>query len=279
MAMFDLTGRVALVTGGSRGLGREDALALARAGCDVVVADLLVESDPNLQEVAAASGSVMAQVMAADGVVYTERTAAEIAKMGRRSKAVQMDVTDFQQAREAIDQVVAEFGHLDILVNNAGCHDHVGQLMDQSPEFWERDLKVNLTGAYNCSQAVWPHMRAQSYGRLIFMSSITGVGGGFGQASSATTSAGILGLMRSLALEGARHGITSNAVVAGIIATESFRTTPPEMVDRMVLRTALRAPGQPADVAAAVCYLVSQEAGYVTGVELPVAGGIDLFTF
>ncbi len=277
--MFDLTGRVALVTGASRGLGRADALALARAGCDVVVADLLVESDPNLEEVAAASDSVMARVMVTDRVVFTERTAKQIREMGRRAEAVQLDVTDFQVVREAVDRIVENFGHLDILVNNAGAHDHVAQIMDQSPDLWERDLRVNLTGAYNCSQAVWPHMRAQSFGRLIFMSSITGVAGGFGQASSSTTSAGILGLMRSLALEGARHGITSNAVVAGIIATESFRTTPPEMVDRMVLRTAMRAPGQPEDVAAAVCYLASTEAAYVTGVQLPVAGGIDLFTF
>ncbi|MHB1500880.1 MAG: SDR family NAD(P)-dependent oxidoreductase [Candidatus Dormibacteria bacterium] len=277
--MFDLTGRVALVTGASRGLGRADALALARAGCDVIVADLLVESDPNLEEVAAASDSVMARVMVTDQVVFTERTAKQIRDMGRRAEAVQLDVTDFQVVREAVDRVVEHFGHLDILVNNAGAHDHVAQIMDQSPDLWERDLRVNLTGAYNCCQAVWPHMRAQSFGRLIFMSSIPGVAGGFGQASASTTSAGILGLMRSLALEGARHGITSNAVVAGIIATESFRTTPPEMVDRMVLRTAMRAPGQPEDVAAAVCYLASTEAAYVTGVQLPVAGGIDLFTF
>ncbi|MDA8331522.1 MAG: SDR family NAD(P)-dependent oxidoreductase [Candidatus Dormibacteraeota bacterium] len=279
MAMFDLSGRVAMVTGASRGLGRADALALARAGCDVVVADLLVESDPNLESVAEASGIVMARVMATDKVVFTEQTAAEIREMGRRALAVQLDVTDFQVTREAVDRVVDEFGRIDILVNSAGAHDHVGQIMDQSPDLWERDLKVNLTGAYNCSQAVWPHMRARNFGRLIFMSSITGVGGGFGQASISTTSAGILGLMRSLALEGARHGITSNAVVAGIIATESFRTTPPEMVDRMVLRTAMRAPGTPEDVAAAVCYLASPEASYVTGIELPVAGGIDLFTF
>ncbi len=277
--MFDLSGKVALVTGASRGLGRADALALARCGCDVVVADLLVESDPNLEEVAEASDSVMARVMVTDHVVFTERTAREIRELGRRAKAVKMDVTDFQSVREAVDSLVDEFGRLDILVNNAGTHDHVAQIMDQSPELWERDLRVNLTGAYNCSQAVWPHMRARNFGRLIFMSSITGVAGGFGQASASTTAAGILGLMRSLALEGARHGITSNAVVPGIIATESFRTTPPEMVDRMVLRTAMRAPGTPEDVAGAVCYLASDEAGYVTGVELPVAGGIDLFTF
>ena len=279
MAMFDLSGKVALVTGGSRGLGRADALALARAGADVVVTDLLVESDPDLEAVAARSGSVMVQVMASERVVFTERTAEEIRQMGRRAAALPMDVTDAQLVREAIDRVVDEFGKIDILVNSAGGQDHVGQILDQSPELWERDLQVNLTGAFNCTQAVWPHMRAHNFGRLIYMSSIAGVEGGFGQASASASAAGILGLMKSMALEGARHGITSNAIVAGIIATESFRTTPQAMVDRMVLRTAMREPGRPEDVAAAVCYLASPEARYVTGVELAVAGGIDLFTF
>ncbi len=279
MAMFDLSGKVALVTGGSRGLGRADALALAGAGADVVVTDLLVESDPEMEAVAARSGSVMAQVMASERVVFTERTAEEIRQLGRRSTAIQMDVTNSQLVREAVDRVVDEFGKIDILVNSAGSQDHVGQILDQSPELWERDLRVNLTGAFNCTQAVWPHMRARNFGRLIYMSSIAGVEGGFGQASASASAAGILGLMKSMALEGARHGITSNAIVVGIIATESFRTTPPATVERMVLRTAMREPGQPEDVAAAVCYLASPEARYVTGVELAVAGGIDLFTF
>lgn len=279
MGMFDLSGKVALVTGGSRGLGRADALALARAGADVVVTDLLVESDPDLESVAARSGSVMAQVMASEHVVFTERTAEEIRLMGRRSTAIQMDVTDTQLVRETIDRVVDEFGAIDILVNSAGSQDHVSQILDQSPELWERALQVNLTGAFNCTQAVWPHMRARNFGRLIYMSSIAGVEGGFGQASASATAAGVLGLMKSMALEGARHGITSNAIVAGIIATESFRTTPPALVDRMILRTAMRELGRPEDVAGAVCYLASPEAHYVTGVELAVAGGIDLFTF
>jgi 3-oxoacyl-[acyl-carrier protein] reductase len=279
MAMFDLSGKVALVTGGSRGVGRADALALAGAGADVVVTDLLLESDPELEAVAERSGSVMAQVMASEGVVFTERTAAEIRQMGRRSTAIKMDVTDGQKVRETVDQVVEEFGSVDILVNNAGSQDHLGQILDQSRELWERDLRVSLTGSFNCTQAVWPHMRARNFGRLIYMSAVTGLAGGFGQASASTAASGMLGLMRSMALEGARHGITSNAVVAGIIDTEAFRVTPPAMVERMVLRTAMREPGRPEDVAAAVCFLASREANYVTGIDLRVAGGIDLFTF
>ena len=199
--------------------------------------------------------------------------------MGRRSVALRLDVTDREQAAEVMAQVVRDFGGIDILVNNAGTLDHLAQVPDQVPELWERDLRVNLTGAFNCTQAVWPHMKARGYGRLLYMSSVAGTLGGFGQASYSATKAGLLGLMRSAALEGARHGITSNAVVPGIISTEAFRTGGEAMIDRMVLRTALRAPGRPEDVAHAICFLASAEAGYITGAALPVAGGIDLFTF
>ncbi len=279
MEMFDLQGRVALVTGASRGLGRADCLALARAGADVVVSDILLESDPELQRVAQDSGSVLAQVMAAQGSVHTEQTAAEIRAMGRRSVALKLDVTNRRQVDAAVARVVKEFGGLDIVVNNAGTLDHVAQLGEQSPELWERDLRVNLTGAFNCTQAAWPHLKERGYGRLIYMSSVAATLGGFGQASYSSTKAGLLGLMRSMALEGARHGITSNAIVAGVIATEAFRTSSPAMQERMVLRTAMRAPGRPEDVAHAICFLASPEAGYITGVTLPVAGGIELFTF
>jgi 3-oxoacyl-[acyl-carrier protein] reductase len=279
MTMFDLSGKVAVVTGGSRGLGRADCLALARAGADVVVTDILIESDPQLQQVAERTSSVLAQVMASQSVVYAEQTAEEIRAMGRRSKAMKMDVTDREQVKEVLDQVAADFGGIDILVNNAGTLDHLGQMADQSPELWERDLRVNLSGAFNCTQAAWPHLKEGGFGRLIYMSSVAGTLGGFGQSSYSTTKAGLLGLMRSAALEGARHGITSNAIVPGVIATEAFNTTPASMRERMVLRTAMRAPGQPEDVAHAICFLASPEASYITGVALAVAGGIDLFTF
>jgi 3-oxoacyl-[acyl-carrier protein] reductase len=217
--------------------------------------------------------------MASQSVVYAEQTAEEIRAMGRRSKAMKMDVTDREQVKEVLDQVAADFGGIDILVNNAGTLDHLGQMADQSPELWERDLRVNLSGAFNCTQAAWPHLKEGGFGRLIYMSSVAGTLGGFGQSSYSTTKAGLLGLMRSAALEGARHGITSNAIVPGVIATEAFNTTPASMRERMVLRTAMRAPGQPEDVAHAICFLASPEASYITGVALAVAGGIDLFTF
>jgi 3-oxoacyl-[acyl-carrier protein] reductase len=273
---IDLSGRVALVTGGSRGLGRADALTLAHAGADVVIADIQIESDPGEE---AERYGPLAQAARAQGFVYTEATAEEIQGLGRRAAAIKCDVTDRGQVQETIEQVVRDFGSVDVLVNNAGTLDHLGQLGDQRPELWERDLRVNLTGAFNCAQAVWPHMRDRGWGRIVNMASVAGTLGGFGQASYSTTKAGLLGLTRTLALEGARHGITCNAIVPGIIATEAFAFGSPDMNERMIKRAAMRRPGEPQEVANAIAFLCSDLASYITGVALNVSGGIELFTF
>jgi 3-oxoacyl-[acyl-carrier protein] reductase len=273
---LDLSGHIALVTGGSRGLGRADAHALARAGADVAIADIQVESDEGAD---AERYGVLAQAARAQGMVYTESTVEEIRGLGRRALAVKCDVTDRSQVEEAVAKVAAEVGPVDILVNNAGTLDHVAQFHQQSPELWERDLRVNLTGAFNCSQAVWPGMREKGWGRIVNMASVAGTLGGFGQASYSTTKAGLLGLTKTLALEGARHGITANAIVPGIIGTEAFSFGNAEMNERMVKRTAMRRPGEPDEIAHVIAFLCSDLASYVTGAEIPVTGGIELFTF
>jgi 3-oxoacyl-[acyl-carrier protein] reductase len=273
---IDLSGRVALVTGGSRGLGRADALTLGRAGADVVIADIQIESDTG--EDAERYGP-LAQAARAQGFIYSEATAREITELGRRAAAVKCDVTNRAQVAETIERVVDAFGSVDILVNNAGTLDHLGQLPDQVPELWERDLRVNLSGSFNCAQAVWPHMKERGWGRIVNMASVAGTLGGFGQASYAATKAGLLGLTRTLALEGARHGVTCNAIVPGVIGTEAFNFGNPEMNERMVKRTAMRRAGEPQDVANAIAFLCSDLASYITGIELNVSGGIELFTF
>jgi len=227
---IDLSGRVALVTGGSRGLGRTDA-------------------------------------------------AEEIRAMGRRALAVKCDVTDRGQVAGAVARAVDELGSVDILVNNAGTLDHVGQFHDQSPDLWERDLRVNLTGAFNCAQAVWPHMKERGWGRIVNMASVAGTLGGFGQASYSTTKAGLLGLTKTLAMEGGRHGITSNAIVPGIIGTEAFHMASASMNERIANRTVFKRPGEPQDIANAIAFLCSDLASYITGVELQVSGGVELFVF
>ena len=238
MIEIDLSGRVALVTGGSRGLGRADALTLERAGAEVVVLDIEEEN-----------------------------------------ATVTCDVGERAQVDEAVRRIIEEHGSVDILVNNAGTLDHLAQFGDQQPKLWERDLRVNLTGAFNCAQAVWPHMQERGWGRIVNMASVAGTLGGFGQASYSTTKAGLLGLTRTLALEGARHGITCNAIVPGVIGTEAFGFVNPEMKERMIKRTALRRLGEPQDVANAIVFLCSDLASYITGVALNVSGGIELFTF
>jgi 3-oxoacyl-[acyl-carrier protein] reductase len=272
---IDLSGRVALVTGGSRGLGRADALTLARAGADVAIADIQLESDESGIEAYGA----LAQAARAQGLVYTESTADEIRGLGRRSLALKCDVTERGQVDAAVERMVAELGSVDILINNAGTLDHVGQFHDQAPELWERDLRVNLTGAFNCAQAVWPHMKQRGWGRIVNMASVAGTLGGFGQASYSTTKAGLLGLTKTLAMEGGRHGITCNAIVPGIIGTEAFHFGNPAMNERIASRTVFKRPGEPQDVANAIAFLCSDLAAYVTGIELNVSGGVELFVF
>jgi 3-oxoacyl-[acyl-carrier protein] reductase len=248
-----LKGKVALVTGGSRGLGRVDALALAEAGADVVVADILMDG--------------------------AEKTAKEVQAMGRKSFAIKMDVTNMEEVKEGVVRIKNELGSVDILVNSAAILDHLGQLLEQRDKLWERDLRVNLTGTFNCSRAIWPYMQEKKWGRIINMASVAGTLGGFGQASYSTTKAGIIGFTKTLALEGARYGITCNVVCPGIINSESFQFISAEMRERLIRKTALRRPGEPEDVAYAIVFLASDKANYITGIVLNVSGGIELFTF
>jgi 3-oxoacyl-[acyl-carrier protein] reductase len=278
--MFDLSGRVALVTGASRGLGREDALTLARMGADVVITDILLEDDPDLQTTAEGANSPLAQAATAQGWVYANRTAEEIRQLGRRSTAIKMDVTDRDRIREVFAQVREQFGRIDILINNAATLDHVAQIPNQDYRMWDRDIAVNLTGSFNCTKEVWPYLVEQRWGRIVFMSSVAGTLGGFGQASYSATKAGVVGLTRTAALEGGRHGITANAVVPGIILSEAgaaaAQTNP--LYERFKNRTVFKRFGEPSHIAATIAFLCSEEAGYITGAAIEVAGGIPLFT-
>lgn len=278
--MFDLTGRVAVVTGASRGLGREDALTLARMGADVVITDILIEDDPDLQTTAEGANSFLAQVATSQGWVYSNATAEEIRQMGRRSTAIKMDVTDRDQIRQVFAQVRDQFGHIDILINNAATLDHAAQITNQDYRLWDRDIAVNLTGSFNCTKEVWPYLVENKWGRIVFMSSVAGTLGGFGQASYSASKAGVIGLARTVALEGGRHNITANAVVPGIILTEAAQavaqTNP--IYERFKNRTVFKRFGEPSHIASTIGFLCSEEAGYITGAAIEVAGGIPLFT-
>ena len=278
--MFDLKDRVAVITGASRGLGRQDALTLASMGADVIITDVLVEDDPELQKTAEAQGSTLAQVAVSQGWVHSNATAEEIRKMGRKSLAIKMDVTNRDQIRDVFKKVKDQFGKIDILINNAATLDHTAQIPNQSYELWDRDVRVNLTGAFNCTREVWPYLVENNWGRLIFMSSVAGTLGGFGQASYSSTKAGLIGLAKTAALEGGRHNITSNAIAPGIIMSEAGAAAESvnPMYARFKARTVFKRFGQPQDISSTIGFLCTEEAGYITGAVIEVAGGIPLFT-
>ena len=276
--MTTLSGKTALVTGASRGLGRAMALALGRAGADLVVTDLLVEGDEQAPQ-KTAEYSLLAGHFQEQGGVYTKATADEIKSMGGKSLALKLDVTDADSIKAAMDEVQNNLGGVDILVNNAALMENMALLENQSIEAWERDLRVNLTGALLCSKAVWPGMIEKGWGRIINITSIAGLMGAFAQPSYGASKAGLIGLTKSLALEGARHGITVNAVAPGFIDTEAVRLHRPEMLERVKNRTAMKRLGHPDEIASLVAYLATEPAGYITGAVLPVTGGMDLLNF
>ena len=172
----DLKGKVALVTGASRGLGRAIALALGMAGASVAVTDILMEN-AEYDARALSEYSPLAGHFSQAGEVKTLQTAQEIQAMGSKSCAMKLDVTDHEEVKKIVQAVEAELGPVDILVNNAAVMDNLGKFEEQKPERWQRDLNVNLTGAYNCSKAVWPGMVKKEWGRIINISSVAGLMG------------------------------------------------------------------------------------------------------
>jgi 3-oxoacyl-[acyl-carrier protein] reductase len=245
-----ISGRVALVTGAARSLGKADAAVLAAEGCKVAVVDLNAEG--------------------------AEEAARELAASGGVARGYPCDIRETAAVGEVVGRIERELGPVDICVNNAGMIYTVGQLKDMRDEDWEFNLAVNLTGTMKITRAVFPGMRDRRWGRIVCMASIAGLMGGFGQTAYSTSKVGVIGFAKSVALEGARYHVTCNAVAPGIIAPNA-RLSP--LYERMVKRVAMQQEGQPEDVAWAVAFLCSERARYITGAVLTVTGGMDLFTF
>ncbi len=266
------------MTGASRGLGRAIALSLGKAGADVIVTDLLIEGTCEDRAKLESYSSLSAHFSGSDAV-RTLQTSEEIAQLGVRSTALKMDVTDFPKIEDVVNHIKDQFGTIDILVNNAGVMDNIAMMENQSPKMFQRDLNVNLTGAFNCIRAVWPNMKSQKWGRIINISSFVGLSGAFAQPGYGASKAGLIGLTKSAALEGAKYGITVNSVLPGFIATEAINLHDTEMKTRIQKSIPVKRMGTPEEVAPLVSFLASDEASYMTGTAIPVTGGADLFVF
>ena len=247
--MFSLKDKVALVTGASQGIGRATALALAEAGAKVAIAARNTEKLASL--------------------------ASEIAAAGGEALAVPMDVADAAQVKNGFQQLLAKFGKLDILVNNAAItRDTLALRMKL--EDWDAVLRTNLTGAHLCIQQALGAMLKQRAGRIINISSVVAETGNAGQANYVASKAGLIGLTRAIAIEVASRNITVNAIAPGFIATPMTDPLSQELKDKMKSMIPLGRFGADRDVAAAIVFLASDEAGYITGQVLDVNGGLHM---
>jgi 3-oxoacyl-(acyl-carrier-protein) reductase len=236
------------VTGGSRGIGRAIALALAEEGADVAVN--YVSSEPAAKEVVE-----------------------QIRKMGRQSLLAQADVGDYPDTFRMAQDLLKEFGHLDILVNNAGINsDKSFVKMDHAS--WRKVLSINLDGVFNCTKVFIDQMLKQNYGRIVNITSVIGQIGNFGQANYAASKAGVAAFTKSLAKELAGKGLTMNAVAPGFIETEMVEGIPEKVRQRLLDQIPLKRFGRADEVARSVVFICSADGDYITGAELSINGGL-----
>jgi 3-oxoacyl-[acyl-carrier protein] reductase len=243
-----MEGRVAIVTGGARGIGRAIAEKLSLLGANVVIGDMLVD--------------------------LAEKTADEISQAtNKKSIALKVNVTEGKSSSELIDRTLKEFGRVDILVNNAGItRDTLILRMEEAD--WDAVLNVNLKGAFNCSKAVIRTMMKQRYGRIVNISSVSGQAGQAGQTNYSASKAGLIGFTKALAREVASRQITVNAVAPGFIPTSLTNDLSEDLKKTIIEATPTGRMGKPEEIAAAVAFLASEEAAYITGQVLAVDGGM-----
>ena len=245
-----LEGKVALITGAARGIGKAIALKMASEGADIAFTDLAIDEN-------------------------AQRTEQEIAALGVKAKGYASNAASFDETHAVVAEIVKEFGRIDILVNNAGVT-RDGLVMMMKEADFDTVIDTNLKGTFLCMKAVSRIMMKQRYGRIVNLSSVVGLRGNAGQVNYAASKAGVVGMTKSLAKELASRGVTVNAVAPGFIETDMTAAMPQAARDAMLPTIPMQRLGAPEDVAKAVAFLASDEAAYVTGQVLAVDGGMAM---
>jgi 3-oxoacyl-[acyl-carrier protein] reductase len=245
-----LEGKVAVITGAARGIGKAIAIRFAREGCNIAFTDLSID----------------------DNVKTTE---SEIVAFGVKVKAYASNAANFEDTHQVVSEIVKDFGQVDILVNNAGIT-RDGLMMRMSEQQWDMVINVNLKSAFNFIHALTPVMMKQKTGSIINMSSVVGVHGNGGQANYSASKAGMIGLAKSIAKELGSRGIRANAIAPGFIATEMTHQLSEEVRVEWAKQIPLRRAGTPEDVANAALFLASDLSSYISGQVIPVCGGMNM---
>ncbi len=264
-AAGDLQGRVALVTGASRGIGRAIALALGRAGASVAVGDV---------HLAKFEGERYYRLSKrVSGDEEDVPTVDAVRALGTSAIALEFDVSSETQVRDAVATVAGELGPIDVLVNNAGIVNNIATVADMSREAWDRELAVNLTGGFSCIQATAPGMAERGWGRIVNMSSIAAERPSPRQPAYAASKAGVIALTKTVAKTYGARGVTCNAILPGLIGTPLVRSMRAEVRAAILRQVPAARLGEPSEIAAVAVFLASPAAAYVNGVALPVDGG------
>ena len=243
-----LKNKIAIITGGARGIGKATAEVFTKEGARVIIWDMLDEG---------------------------EKTAADLRLLGFSAEFQKISVTDLEALEQAAQLIVEKYGKIDILINNAGIT-RDKSFMKMSQNEWQQVIDVNLTGVFNCTKAVVPHMVSKNYGRIICTSSIVGIHGAFGQTNYAAAKAGLIAMCRTWAKELGPKGITANAVAPGFILTDMTDAIPADIRDAQIRAIPARRAGVPEDIAYTYLFLASDEASYINGQVIGVNGGVAL---
>ena len=244
----EFQGSWVVVTGGSRGIGFATSLYFAERGANVVIIYLEQHEE----------------------AAYALE---QIKSKGVESEKYNVDVSHFDEVKKVFETIISTHSRIDILVNCAGIT-RDKSMSKITASHWQDVINVNLSGTFNCVKAVWDHMKANQYGRIISISSVIGQSGNFGQTNYAASKAGLIGLTKSLAQEGARSNITANAICPGFVDTAMIRAMPPETLEKVVAKIPMNRLGKPEEIARSIAFLASPDASYITGQIIAVNGGL-----